>query len=49
MQNHKKINMAAPQPCRRRKAAVPNQVRNDGRAFLNTKSVLLGFEGFVTK
>ena len=42
MQNHKETNMAAPQPCRRRKAA-------GWRAFPNTKSVLLGFEGFVTK
>ena len=42
MQNYKETNIAAPQPCRRRKAA-------GWRAFPNTKSVLLGFEGFVTK
>ena len=42
MQNYKETNMAAPQPCRRRKAA-------GWRAFPNTKRVLLGFEGFVTK
>ena len=42
MQNYKETNMAAPQPCLRRKAA-------GWRAFPNTKRVLLGFEGFVTK
>ena len=42
MQNFNETNKAAAQPCRRRKAA-------GWRAFPNTKSVLSGFEGFVTK
>ena len=42
MQNFKQSNMAAAQPCRRRKAA-------GWRAFPNLKHVLSGFEGFVTK
>jgi len=34
MQNHH-LAWAAAQPRRRRKAAVPNQVRNEGQAFLD--------------
>ena len=42
MQNLKKASVTAPQPCRRRKAA-------GWRAFPDSKGVLSGFEGFVTK
>ena len=36
IQNHH-LAWAAAQPRRRRKAAVPNQVRNEGQAFLDMK------------
>ena len=42
MQNFNETNKVAAQPCHRQKAT-------GWRAFLNTKSVLSGFEGFVTK
>ena len=42
MQNLKETNMAAPQPCCRRKAA-------GWRAFPRQNKVLSGFESFVTK
>ena len=47
-QNHP-LAWAATQPRRRRKAAVPNQVRNDGQAFLDQEKVLSGFASFVIK
>ena len=41
---------AAAQPRRRRKVAVPNQIRNEGQAFLNQeKWFFSGFASFVIK
>ena len=48
IQNHH-LAWAAAQPRRRRKAAVPNQVRNEGLAFLDIKKGFVGFCKFCDK